>query len=208
MPPNTFNWRGMRKKLEMSAPLCFFISLLSVTALILVPEHTLSALSPKSEACRIALRFPICGSQNWYTLTGLSRMLSAKNFYLTLYTAACLESRLLFLAVSMDSKKFSERLSLCMKQRKVNGAELSALSGVTAATISRYLNGLRTPTVENIILLAKALNVSTDYLLGLHDVPDDKILTAAYSTASSADKRVIWTLLERYGGKHGTTTDR
>lgn len=95
-----------------------------------------------------------------------------------------------------------------MKQRKINGAELSALSGVTATSISRYLNSLRTPTVGNIILLAKALNVSVDYLLGLHDVPDDKILTATYSIASSADKHVIWTLLERYGGKHETTTDR
>lgn len=108
----------------------------------------------------------------------------------------------------MDTRKFSERLSLCMEQCKVNGTELSSLSGVTAATISRYLNGLRMPSVENIILLADSLNVSVDYLLGLHDVPDDKILTAAYSIASSADKRVIWTLLERYGGKNGSTTDR
>lgn len=100
----------------------------------------------------------------------------------------------------MDTKKFSERLSLCMEQCGVNGTELSASSGVTAAAISRYLNGLRMPTVENAILLAASLNVSVDYLLGLHDVPDDKILTAAYSIASSADKRVIWTLLERYGG--------
>lgn len=95
-----------------------------------------------------------------------------------------------------------------MKQSSINGAELSALSGVTTAAISRYLNGLRTPTVRNIILLAKALGVSVDYLLGLHDVPDDKILTAAYATASGSDKHVIWTLPERYGGKHGTTTDR
>ncbi len=99
----------------------------------------------------------------------------------------------------MDIKKFPERLSYCMEQHNLNGAELSALSGVTTATISRYRNGLRKPTIENLIQLAEALNVSVDYLLGLHDVPDDKILTAAYSIASSADKRVIWTLLERYG---------
>lgn len=61
------------------------------------------------------------------------------------------------------------------------------------------------PTVDNIIRLADALNVSVDYLLGLHDVPDDKILTATYAIASCDDKRVIWTLLERYGEKHGTT---
>jgi transcriptional regulator with XRE-family HTH domain len=105
----------------------------------------------------------------------------------------------------MDAKKFSERLSLCMKQNGLNGAELSSISGVTTATISRYLNGLRVPTVDNIIQLADALNVSVDYLLGLHDVPDDKILISAYSVASCDDKRVLWTLLERYGGKHGTT---
>lgn len=110
-------------------------------------------------------------------------------------------------ATPMDIKNFSKRLSLCMEQCGVNGRELSASSGVTAATISRYLNGLRMPTVGNVILLADSLNVSVDYLLGLHDVPDDKILTAAYSIASNADKRVIWTLLERYGGKHGATTD-
>lgn len=108
-------------------------------------------------------------------------------------------------AVLMDIKKFSERLSCCMEQCGLNGADLSALSGVTTATISRYLNGLRMPTVDNIILLADTLNVSVDYLLGLHDVPDDKILTATYAIASCDDKRVIWTLLERYGEKHGTT---
>lgn len=80
----------------------------------------------------------------------------------------------------MDIKKFLERLSCCMEQCGLNGANLSALSGVTTATISWYFNGLRMPTV-------------------------DKILTATYAIASCDDKRVIWTLLERYGEKHGTT---
>ena len=49
----------------------------------------------------------------------------------------------------MDINKFSERLSHCMQEHHLNGNDLAALSGVTAATISRYLNGLRTPTVDN-----------------------------------------------------------
>lgn len=105
----------------------------------------------------------------------------------------------------MDINKFSERLSHCMQERHLNGNDLAALSGVTAATVSRYLNGLRTPTVDNVVLLADALDVSVDYLLGRHNVPDDKMLVSLYSIASSDDKRVLWTLLERYGGKHGTT---
>lgn len=74
----------------------------------------------------------------------------------------------------MDINKFSERLSHCMQEHHLNGNDLAALSGVTAATISRYLNGLRTPTVDNVVLLADALDVSVDYLLGRHNVPDDK----------------------------------
>lgn len=207
MPPNTSTWHRMRKKLGMSVLLYFSISPLSVTALIPVPRITLAALSPKFRVYRITLLFPICNSWNWYTLMGLSRMLSAKNYYPILSKALFPELRQLFPVTPMDIKKFSERLSHCMKQRKVNGTELAALSGVTAATISRYLNGLRAPTVKNIILLAEALDVSVDYLLSLHDVPDAKTLITAYSTASIDDKHVIWTLLERYGGKHGTTTD-
>lgn len=80
----------------------------------------------------------------------------------------------------------------------MNGNDLAALSGVTAATISRYLNGLRTPTVDNVVLLADALDVSVDYLLGRHNVPDDKMLVSLYSIASSDDKRVLWTLLETW----------
>lgn len=105
----------------------------------------------------------------------------------------------------MDINKFSERLSHCMQEHRLNGNDLAALSGVTAATISRYLNGLRTPTVDNVVLLADALDVSVDYLLGRHNVPDDKMLVSLYSIASSDGKRVLWTLLERYGGNHGTT---
>ena len=44
-----------------------------------------------------------------------------------------------------------------------------------------------------------------DYTYLAFDVPEDKMLVSLYSIASSDDKRVLWTLLERYGGNHGTT---
>lgn len=100
----------------------------------------------------------------------------------------------------MGADIFQERLKLCMSQRNLSGAELAVMSGVSAATISRYLCGLRRPTVENLSRIAAALNTSSDYLLGLNDVPDSKKLIDSYSAAFCDDKRVIWTLLERYGG--------
>ncbi|MBQ6091317.1 MAG: helix-turn-helix transcriptional regulator [Lachnospiraceae bacterium] len=102
----------------------------------------------------------------------------------------------------MGTDVFRERLKLCMDRESLNGADLSAASGISAATISRYLCGLRRPTVENVVRLSSALGVSSDYLLGLHDSPDCGKLVRAYSSASSEDRRVIWTLLERYGGNN------
>lgn len=95
---------------------------------------------------------------------------------------------------------FQERLASCMQEKGINGAELATLTGISAATISRYLNGLRSPTPENIISLSNALWVTSDYLLGLSDVSEEKYLTTAYSMASAEDRRVVWALLDRYGG--------
>lgn len=197
----TLSWHELRKRQETNVLHYFSTFPLSVTALIPVPLNIPAVPSQKSKGCKTDFSFLACSSLIWFTRMGLSRMQSARNYCAIPSMAVLPESKASCPAMPMDINKFSERLSHCMEQRGLNGVELSALSGVTTATISRYLNGLRMPTIDNIILLADALDVSVDYLLGLHDVPDDKILTAAYSIASSDDKRVIWTLLERYGGK-------
>lgn len=194
-------WHLLRKRQEMNVLHYFSTFPLSVTALILVLLIIPVVPSQKSKCCKAGFSFPTCSSLIWCVLMVLSRIQSARNYCAIPFMAVLPESKASYPATPMDIKKFSERLSHCMGQRGLNGAELSALSGVTTSTISRYLNGLRMPTIDNIILLADALGVSVDYLLGLHDVPDDKILTATYAIASCDDKRVIWTLLERYGGK-------
>ena len=104
--------------------------------------------------------------------------------------------------------ELSRRLENLLEEHNLTQRQLSTELHIAPSTLNGYLRRNREPDFATLIKLAKYFKVSTDYLLGLHDVPDDKTLTAAYSTASSADKRVIWTLLERYGGKHGTTTDR
>ncbi len=44
--------------------------------------------------------------------------------------------------------------------------DLAEMINVTKSTISYYENSKRTPTVTNLHLLAEALNVSFDYLMG------------------------------------------
>lgn len=49
--------------------------------------------------------------------------------------------------------------------------ELSKRLGVTKQTVSNWENENIQPSIEMLVRLAKLFNVSTDYLLGLDDVP-------------------------------------
>lgn len=50
-------------------------------------------------------------------------------------------------------------------------AKLAREIGVSTAAISNYISGLTGVSADNLIAIAKYFNVSTDYLLGLDDVP-------------------------------------
>ena len=60
---------------------------------------------------------------------------------------------------------WQEKVKELMKNQGINQKKLSQLSGITEASISRYLKGERTARLDIIINFAKALNVTTDYLL-------------------------------------------
>ena len=62
------------------------------------------------------------------------------------------------------------RLNSALALRGIKQKELASHMHVTDNTISYFCSGKRTPNVQQIILMAKFLNVSADYLLGLSDV--------------------------------------
>lgn len=66
---------------------------------------------------------------------------------------------------------FAFRVKKLRKQRKLSQQELAEALGLTQTTISGIESGIRTTTIEKLILLAKFFDVSTDYLLGLKDEP-------------------------------------
>lgn len=66
---------------------------------------------------------------------------------------------------------FSERLKAALTESGMTQKELARRSGCTEAGISRYLSGERIPTGPRVVLLANALGVSGDYLIGLADKP-------------------------------------
>lgn len=64
---------------------------------------------------------------------------------------------------------FSERVNALMNKQKLSQKELAAKVGVTESAMSYYANGARTPRSDVLARMAKALNTSTDYLLGSSD---------------------------------------
>ena len=71
--------------------------------------------------------------------------------------------------------KIRDRIQDLMKSRKITQAELAARIGCSESSLSRFISG-KTDKLgdESIIRIARAFNVSTDFLLGVTTVPDRK----------------------------------
>ncbi len=63
-----------------------------------------------------------------------------------------------------NCNRFSEKLGQKILQLGLNGQKLARKSDVSDSEISRIMNGKSLPGLENAISLAKAVNVSLDYL--------------------------------------------
>lgn len=65
-----------------------------------------------------------------------------------------------------------QRLRALRKEKKLSQEELARLVDSTKPTISNYENEHSTPPTEMLVKLAKKLNTTTDYLLGITDNPN------------------------------------
>lgn len=61
---------------------------------------------------------------------------------------------------------FAERLIGLLSAHKMKQTDLARATNLTDAAISRYVNGGRVPTGTTLLIIAKALGTSADYLLG------------------------------------------
>lgn len=102
---------------------------------------------------------------------------------------------------------FAKTLRETIESRNISQKWLADAADTKEATISRYVTGVnKSPNVDILINIAKSLNVSTDFLLGLTDVPnfssdvskEERILLSAFRKASERDIAVIWQLLDPY----------
>lgn len=97
------------------------------------------------------------------------------------------------------------RLAKAMEIRGMNATELAKRSGLSAASISRYLNGLMFPKQSATYALAQALDVSPAWLLGFDVTIDGKHLSIDLDRLSDENRTRLFAyyqaLLDTQGGK-------
>lgn len=74
------------------------------------------------------------------------------------------------------AREITKRISGLLSRRNMNQKELSMATGITESSISHYVKGDRIPRGVNLLKIAKALDTSTDYLLGNEDSDLEKDL--------------------------------
>jgi len=65
-----------------------------------------------------------------------------------------------------EADDFGTRLADAREARGLSQADLAKLAGLQPAAIGHFERGRRKPSFANVRALAKALNISSDYLLG------------------------------------------
>lgn len=65
------------------------------------------------------------------------------------------------------AKNFKENLNYLVAKSSKKQKEIAYETGVTAATLSRYLTGERSPSLDNAYVLAKYFNTTIDSLCGI-----------------------------------------
>ena len=61
--------------------------------------------------------------------------------------------------------KWSEKVKALLDEKGMNQKDLSKKSGITEASVCRYMKGDRKPRIDVIVNFAEALGVEVDYLL-------------------------------------------
>ncbi len=97
----------------------------------------------------------------------------------------------------------AHNLKLLREARGLTQASLGGKAGIAPASISHFETGQRVPSLESLVKLADALQVSTDAVLGRESMQDSAhvdpvFLRASQSSAQTLDtvKRVTAALLK------------
>lgn len=93
-----------------------------------------------------------------------------------------------------DTRRLSENLSVIRQMRGLTQAELGTRAGIAAASISHFETGQRQPSLDSLVKLADALDVSADALLGRAAADSTSSIDPIFLQASKASASTLDTL--------------
>ena len=67
---------------------------------------------------------------------------------------------------------FTNRFVEILQIKQLTAYKVAKETGISQGLMNEYKNGVKLPTIQNLIKIANYLNCSTDYLLGRTDNPD------------------------------------
>lgn len=99
---------------------------------------------------------------------------------------------------------FANRLMSAREMRGLNQTELAKLAGLQPAAIGHFERNRRKPSFSNIRALAKALNVTSDYLLGrASDIEGATTAFKGEENLSNQDREHIQMMIDLMNSKKG-----
>lgn len=88
----------------------------------------------------------------------------------------------------------SANLLALREMRSLTQAEVGKRAGIAAASISHFETGQRAPSLESLVKLADALEVSVDVLLGRAAIENQAQVDPLFVRASKADAQTLATV--------------
>ena len=92
------------------------------------------------------------------------------------------------------SQSFPANLKALRELRKLTQAELGNRAGMGAASVSHFETGQRAPSLDSLVKLADALDVTVDTLLGRAPVEAGAQLDPIFLRASRANSQTLETV--------------
>jgi transcriptional regulator with XRE-family HTH domain len=96
---------------------------------------------------------------------------------------------------------FGEHIMLLRKQKGLSQADLGKTIGTSGDIVGRYERNIMSPSIEVIIKMADALEVSLDYLVGKTDVLiDGKVMNRIIEIQklSADEQKTVFSLLDAF----------
>lgn len=107
----------------------------------------------------------------------------------------------------MNFQVFRDNLQSLVKSHGLTMRQFGIETGITSATLSRYLSETRVPDLQYVMRIAAYFNVSIDWLVGFSDnkyslLPEGvREFATLYQIASEDDRKVVQAVLYKYKGK-------